>query len=262
MAYIIVIQRIMLEKIKNITEKKSFHLVVITIIMVILFFILGVTILDYNENGESNMPFNISKISIISTSEGIDKTSEGNKWAFDINQNNDIFVYIKKNEGYGKTETIKSIILDNFQINKQSEKGEMKIFKPDTTSQIQIFTNKEENVENTLEYTAGTESNFKNMQISNQGDKLAFRYSNTKVASYESNEEAEINHAELLKKSGITMDELKGTLSFDITINLDSGKVFKANLKLEMPVGDMIENAQQSVEITNFEDVVFKRIQN
>ena len=115
MAYIIVIQRIMLEKIKNITEKKSFHLVVITIIMVILFFILGVTILDYNENGESNMPFNISKISIISTSEGIDKTSEGNKWAFDINQNNDIFVYIKKNDGYGKTETIKSIILDNFQ---------------------------------------------------------------------------------------------------------------------------------------------------
>ena len=138
----------------------------------------------------------------------------------------------------------------------------MKIFKPDTTSEIQIFTNKEENVENTLEYTAGTESNFKNLQISNQGDKLAFRYSNTNVASYESNEEAEINHGELLKKSGITMEELKGTLSFDITINLDSGKIFKANIKLEMPVGDIIENSSQSIELTDFEDVVFKRIKN
>ena len=48
---------------------------------------------NYDENGEKNLPFNISKISIISTSEGIDKTSETeNKWAFDINQNNDIYI--------------------------------------------------------------------------------------------------------------------------------------------------------------------------
>lgn len=252
----------MLEKLKEITNKKAFHIIVITIIMIVLLFILGITILDYNENGESNMPFNISKISIISTSEGFDKVSEGNKWAFDINQNNDIFVYIKKNEGYGKTETIKNIILDNFQIEKQSEKGEMKIFKPDISSETQIFTNKEENVQNSLEYIAGTESNFKNLQISNQGDKLAFRYSNVNVASYESNEEAEINHAELLKKAGVTMEDIKGTLSFDITISLDSGKIFKATVSLELPVGDIIENAQQSLEITDFSNVVFKRIQN
>lgn len=252
----------MIEKLKELTNKKSFHLVVITVIMVVLFFILGITILDYNQNGESNMPFNLSKISIISTSEGIDKVSEGNKWAFDINQNNDIFIYIKKNDGYGKTETIKNIVLDNFQISKQSEKGEMKIFKPDTESQTQIFTRKEENVQNSLEYIGGTESNFKNLQISNQGDKLALRYSNVNVASYESNEEEEINHAELLKKAGVTMEELKGTLSFDITISLDSGKVFKATVSLDMPVGDIIENAQQSVELTDFSDVVFKRIQN
>ena len=239
----------MIEKIKEITNKRAFHVIIITVIMVVLLFTLGITILDYNENGESNMPFYISKISIISTSEGIDKVSEGNKWAFDINQNNDIFVYIKKNEGYGKTEIIDNIVLDNFQINKQSEKGEMKIFKPDTTSEIQIFTNKEENVENSLQYVGGEESNFKNLQISNQGDKLAFRYSNVNVASYESNEEAEINHAELLKKANITMEELKGKLSFDITISLDSGKVFKATVSLEMPAGDIIENPQQCLVI-------------
>ena len=252
----------MLEKIKGITNKKAFHIIIITIILLILFFILGITILDYNENGETSMPYNISKVSIISTSEGIDKTSEGNKWAFDISQNNDIYIYIRKNESYGKNETINNIVLDNFYINKKSEKGTMTIYKPDATSNLQIFTNNEENVQQKLEYTAGTESNFKNMQIANQGDKIAFRYSNKNVASYESNEESEINHAELLKKSGTTIEELKGTLSFDITISLESGKVFKANIKLEMPVGDIIENAQQSMEITDFSDIVFKRIQN
>lgn len=252
----------MIEKIKKITNKKAFHVIVIVTIITVLLFILGITILDYNENGETNMPFVISKISVISTSEGIDKTSENNKWAFDINQNNDIFIYIKKNDSYGKTETIKKIVLDNFNINKTSEKGTMKIIKPDVSSEVQIFTNKEENVQNSLEFKAGTESNFKNLQISNQGDKLAFRYSNSNVSSYESNEEEEINHSELLKKSGITLEELKGTLSFDITITLDSGKVFKGTINLDLPAGDIIENARDTREITDFKDVVFKRIQN
>ena len=252
----------MIEKIKEITNKKSFHLIVISVIFITLFFILGITILNYNENGETSMPFNISKISIISTSEGIDKESQENKWAFDLNQNNDIFIYIKKNDSYGKTETIKSVVLDNFHIEKQNEKGEMKIFKPDSTSETQIFTQKQENEQNSIEYVAGTQSNFKNLQILNQGDKLAFRYSNSNITSYESNAEEEINHAELLKKAGVTLDDLKGTLYFDLTINLDSGKIFKGTLKLELPVGDIIENSQQSLEITDFSDVVFKRIQN
>ena len=72
--------------------------------------------LNYNEKGEINMPFNLTKISIISTSEGIDKVSEGNKWAFDINQNNDIYLYISKNENYSKSDSIKSIVLDNFNV--------------------------------------------------------------------------------------------------------------------------------------------------
>ena len=251
----------MIEKIKEITNKKAFHVVIISLILIVLLFILGITILDYNENGESSMPFNISKITIISTSEGIDKPSDTNKWAFDINQNNDIFVYIKKNDGYGKTETIKDIILDNFKVSNLSEEN-MRVYKPDSTSQIQILTNDPENVQTSLQYVAGTDSNFRNLQISNQGDKLAFRYSNEKVASYENNEETEINHAELLKKTGITMDSIQGKLSFDITISLDSGKVFKANVSLDMPVGDIIENAQQSIDITDFSDVIFKRINN
>ena len=252
----------MIDKIKEIVNKKSFHVILISVIILALLFALVMTILDYNENGETNMPFNISKISIISTSEGIDKTSENNKWAFDINQNNDIYLYIEKNKSYQKQETIQSIIIDNFKTENIKKVGEIKIYKPDATAENKIFTNKEENVENSLEYKGGTESKFKELKISNQGDVLAFRCSNDKIASYESNEEAEINHGELLKKAGINLEDVKGEVSFDITINLNSGKSFKANAKINIPAGDIVENATTNTEITNFDDLVFKRIKN
>ncbi len=252
----------MIEKIRNIVDKKAFHVIVMIVILITLLFILGITILDYNENGETDMPFNLSKISIISTSEGIDKQSKDKKWAFDINQNNDIYLYIEKNENHDKVETIKSILLDNFNVEKHSDKGEIKIYKPDAASEQQIFTNKEENVENSIEFTAGEESNFKNLKILNQGDIIAFRCSNVNVATYESDTEKEINHGELLKKTDITLEELKGTLTFDITINLDSGKSFKSNVKLDLPAGDILENASTNKEITDFSDIVFKRVKN
>lgn len=250
------------EKIKEIVNKKSFHVILLSVIILILLFILGIVALEYNENGEKNMPFIISKISVISTSEGIDKTSEGNKWAFDINQNNDLYIYIEKNKNYDKSEIIQSIVFDNFVVNKKSDIGEIKIFKPDPTSETQIFTNKEENVENIIEYTGETESNFKNLKILNQGDVLALRVANTKVGSYESNDEEEINHGELLKKAGITLDDLKGNLQFDITINLNSGKSFKGTINIEIPTGDIIENATTNLEITDFSNVAFKRVKN
>ena len=256
------VEEYMLDKIKNIVNKKAFHVILISVIIITLLFILVLTMLDYNENGETNMPFNLTKISIISTSEGIDKVSEGNKWAFDINQNNDIFLYIEKNDNYGETEIIKDIVLDNFNTSINELSGEIKIFKPDSSSENQIFTNKEENVENTIKYLAGTESKFKNLQISNQGDVLAFRCSNINVKSYESNDEEEINHGELLKKAGVTMEQITGTLTFDITINLNSGKSYKANVKLDIPAGDIIENATANKEITDLDDIVFKRIKN
>ena len=252
----------MIEKIKDLVNKKAFHVIVLVIIIITLLFILGMTVLDYNENGEKNLPFRISKISVISTSEGIDKVSEGNKWAFDINQNNDLYIYIEKNKENEKSESIESIVFDNFELNKQKEIGETKIYRPDETSENQIFTNKEENVQNSIEYMGGTESKFKNLQILNQGDVLAFRVSNVNVASYESNEEEEINHGELLKKAGLTADDLKGNLSFDITINLNSGKSFKGTISLEIPAGDITENATTNMEITDFSNVVFKRIKN
>lgn len=252
----------MLDKIKKIVNQRYFHIIVIVVIIIILLFILGMAILDYNENGETNMLFNLTKIAVISSSEGMDKQVEGKKWAFDINQNNDIYLYIEKNNEIQKTDAIESIVLDNFSVSRQNENGEVKIYKPDSESETQIFTNKEENVENSIEFLGRTYSNFKRLRILNQGDVLAFRCSNVNIASYESDEEEEINHGELLKKAGVKLEDLQETLTFDITINLHSRKSFKAQVKLELPTGNIIEEATTNTEITDLSDVVFKRIKN
>lgn len=183
------------------------------------------------------MPFNLTKISIISTAEGTDKHSDTNKWAFDISQNNDIFLYIEKNENYKKTEALKSVLIDNINVNKQKQIGQTIIYKPDATSENQIFTTKDENIVNTIEYVGDTKSNFRELKILNQGDKLAFRVANKDVCSYESNDEETINHNELLKKANLTKEDISLNLSFDITISLENGKQYKGTVTLELPVG-------------------------
>ena len=97
----------MKEKIRSFMNTKAFHMCMVIIIIAIILFVLGIIILKYNVEGEKNMPFNLSKITVISSSEGVDKESGENKWAFDINQNNDLYLYIEKNSNFGKQEAIK-----------------------------------------------------------------------------------------------------------------------------------------------------------
>ena len=93
-------------------------------------FILGLVILRYNVEGETNMPFNLSKVSVISSIEGIDKENEEYRWDFNVNQNNDIYLYLEKNQDYEKTEIIDSVVLENFNIQREGNIGQIKIYRP------------------------------------------------------------------------------------------------------------------------------------
>ena len=66
----------------------------------------------------------------------------------------------------------------------------------------------------------------------------------------------------MLKKAGVTAEELKINLAFNLTIVLESGKEYQAEIKTELPTGDVIEEGNTSTEITNLDDVIFKRIRN
>ena len=213
----------MIRRLRNLTSKKYFHMVMMIVIIAIILFILGIIILRYNVEGETNMPFQLSKISIISSSEGIDKEVAETKWAFDVYQSNDVFLYIDKNDGYAKTEAIKSIEINNIQI-EAKQKDNIVIYKPDEQEEKLIFKNKEENIVQSIEYIGDIESNLKQLKISNQGGLVAFRCSNNNLVEYTSNDEEAIYHNELLKKAGITPGDLETKITFDIIIKLDDGK--------------------------------------
>ena len=250
----------MIDKLKNLTKTKSFHICMIIVIIVVILFIVGMLVLRYSVEGETNMPFDLSKIVIISTQEGIDDGQTNTRWSFDVHQSNDIYVYIDKNDGYDKTEIIKSVRVDNFQIEAKNTDN-IKLYKPDATEENHIFQYNDEDIIQSLEYTGDVESDLKNLKISNQGGIIAFRCSNNYVTKYQSHEE-EINHSELLKKAGVTEEDLKVNLTFQLIITLESGKEYQAEIKTELPTGNVIEEGSSSTEMTDLQDVIFKRIHN
>ena len=250
----------MIDKLKDLTKTKSFHICMIMVIIVVILFVVGLLVLRYNVEGETNMPFNLSKIAIISTQEGMDDGQTNTRWSFDVHQSNDIYLYIDKNDAYDKTEIIKSVRVDNFQIEAKNQDN-VKLYKPDATEENVIFQYNDEDMIQSLEYTGDVESDLKNLKISNQGGIIAFRCSNNNVTKYQSDEE-EINHSELLKKAGITEEELKINLTFNLTITLESGKEYQAEIKTELPTGNVVEEGNTSTEITDLKDVVFKRTHN
>lgn len=249
----------MKERIKQIINTKQFHVIMVMLIIFAILFVVGVVSLKYNVEGEGNIPFYISKISIISNVEGVDNDDNTNKWNLQVNQNNDIYLYIKKNDKYKDTEIIKSVKLDNFDIKEKSRVGEIKLLKPDSNIESVIFKNITENEVDSIEYIGDMESSIKELKISNQGGLVVFRYAINNIGNYTSNDDEEINHSNLLSKLNINNDDLKFKVTFDINITLNSGKTYKSNIELEIPVNDVVNNGVQSTEYTDLDNIVFKR---
>ncbi len=256
----------MIDKIKYITSKKSFHICMTIIIIAVILFASGIMILRYQVEGETNMPFEITKITLISTSDGIDKNQEGEatNWAFDINQNNDIYIYIEKNDNYKEEEAIRSIVIDGLNVQRDKELGTVKFYRPNALDTGTNFSNTEENEVQTIEYTGGMESDIKNLVIGNQGGVIFFRYANNNVAEYTSDIATTdtITTNQLLKSANVNEEDLKSKLVFDLTITTEEGKEYKANISLDLPVEGVVENGTASREITNLDDIVFKRTKN
>lgn len=251
----------MKEKIKYLMSKKSFHISMLIIIVAAILFGLGIVVLRYNVEGETNMPFILNKVTIVSSVEGMDKDAGENRWAFDISQNNDFYFYIQKNKNYDKEEAIKEVVIDNITVQKENEKGTINFYRPNTTESGGNYKNTQENLIQSIEYKGALETNLKNLEISNQGGIVMFRYANDNIAEYVSNDE-EIKHSELLKKAGISEEALKTKISMDITIKIESGKEYKASTSFDLPIEGVVEKGTSSREILDTSDIIFKRIKN
>lgn len=245
---------------ENSNKKKIVKMCIIVCIAVILITIIISIIIKYQVEGEKNMPFKLSKIMVISSAQGVQKEDSENKWELELVQNNDIYIDITKNKNYKKTEIISKIVLDNFNIDKKPVKGIIKEYRPND-KENGVYTNSEEYLINdSLEYTGKQKSNIKNLEVANQGGLILLRYVNEGLGKYISDQEEQIKHdGTLLAKIGINNEEIKYEVSFSILIILESEKTYKADVKLEMPIGNIIEEGTSSYEKTDCSDIIFKR---
>lgn len=244
----------------NFLKNKKVHISLVIIAIILIIFFVLMSVLKYQVEGESNLPFNLTKIIVVSDTEGLDKSGSDNKWFLDINQINDVYLYIEKNDKNKKNEIIDSVTIDNFKVNRNSDVGQVTINKPDASSST-IFKTSHDNSVDSITYNGDLESNVNDMKISNQGGKVVFRYALTNIGTFSSNEETEIHYNELLQKMGISLDSLKSNLSFNINIKLVSGKTYQATTSIDLPCGD-ISTGSSHLEITDLSNVIFKRIQN
>lgn len=249
----------MKDKIKEIVNTKQFNIITVVSIILVILFVLLIKMVEYTAEGDKKPPFEVSKITVISNAEGYDVEGAENKWNLDVNQNNDIYIYISKNEEYDKIETIESVKIDNFQILETSKIGEIKLLKTDNSEKSAMFANTKENEVEEIVYVGSSESSIKEQKIANQGGLIVFRYAIENLEKYISDTDEEIKHNELLKNLNINNEDLKFKVSFDITVSLDSKKEYTAKYELNLPIGNVVENGVESEENINIENIKFKR---
>jgi len=239
--------------------KKIFHVCMIAIIIVGILTVSAVLILRYQVIGETNLPFVLSKITIISSTGGKNSEDINNKWNISVEQNNDIYLYIAKNDRFGKTKIIENVTIENFSIQNNNE-FTTKIYMP-SSSAVDMFNNSEETTSNKITYMGDLQSDLKNLKISNQGGIVAFRFTNQNVGNYISNEVQEINYNELLKLCSVSEENIKAKVTFDLNIKLTDGKEYKSTISLDVPVENIIDLGTTNKEITDVSEFIFKRVE-
>lgn len=239
---------------KNLFKKCIFIAVIVMVLTVV-----ASIMIKYYVEGEKELPFSISKILLVSTVNGKVIDDSENIWNIDISQINDIYMYINKT--IDGDETIKEIKLENFTLNKTPQKGDLKILRP-TGELSNLYTYSEQNyLDSSITYQGGVIDDLKSLEIANNGGILSFRCSLENLGKYVSNENEEIIYdGNLLRNLGVQVDELFFNLGFDIIITTSDNVSYKGTLNLDMPINTIIEEGSSNIEITDFSDVVFKRI--
>ena len=218
--------------------------------LIVILTIVVIVIIKYNVEGEKNMPFKLSKITIISTAEGLEpeENDQNIKWKLNLIQNNDIYISIAKNGEDNKESIIESVKIEN-----------IKAYMPSSVDG-RIYQYKDEYIiEDKLEYIGSNKNNTKTLEIGNQGGNISMSFVNTGIGTYESNEDTEIKHdGSLIKKLGKNEKELEFSVSFDLVIKINN-KNYRTNINLDLPCGNILDEGTSTKEITDTDKFVFKR---
>lgn len=260
------------EKKLKVIKISLFSIIIITIIFAALFMWLR-----YQVEGEKNMPFNIGKIIVISSAvtsneeenaeklqtEGENENPEEQEehyiWNEKIIQTNDVYIYLDKNNNYKGESIIQNVRIENIKVLKKANIGKIQVYMPNSLDEELYKYINDFLVGTSFTYKGGLADNKKTLEIGNQGGCVCLSFANTELGRYKSNEDEQIEQgAFILEKMNLNEDDLKFKVSFDIIIDVGK-KSYRGNIVLDMPVDGLIGNKESHTEITNFDNVIFKR---
>lgn len=246
-------------KISELKGKKIVHICVILGIIVLILIIAGIIMLRYQVEGETNLPFELTKMIVVSTAESNEiEAVADTKWNFSVNQYNDIYLEIQKNDEYTKNTNIKNITLENFVIEKNSGAENIKLYR--ANSEGKVVEDEAHLVGSSLTYKGEKETNLDELKISNQGSIILLRSVNQNVCEVRSNDEEIIHDGTLLAKGNANSEDLNYKLSFDVVIETSRDIKYKGTISIELPTGDVQTQGKTQLEKTDFSDVIFKRM--
>lgn len=242
-------------------KSKKIYISIALVVIVIILAVVGSKLLQYSEEGEQNLPFKIEKMTIISSADGKGIEGTENRWDFEIIQNNDVYFEINEIKNETRTDSFKKITLQNFNIIENPQIGEIKFYHPVKDKDL-IYVYKDENLANEkIEYTVSGNNNVKKQEITKEEAIVSFSSCNSNLGTYTSNEDTEIKYdGTLLEKIGKAEEELKYKISFDMIIEMESNKKYKASFNLDLPLEKLISEGTIKKEITELNNVVFKRV--
>lgn len=233
----------------------------ITLFLIIVTFVCVLAImLKYENEGEKNIPFRLSEMLVISSADGEikDENPENYHWNLNINQYNDIYLKINRNEKIQDMSYLESISIDNIKINGKDGK-EIYAYMPSNMEDKSFSYDDNFIIDSMLTYKGAEEDNRKKLEVGNQGGTIIFRIANKNVSEYVSNDDGEISYdGTLLKLGGVEENNLKFKVSFDLIITTNNAK-YKAKMKLDLPTGNIIEEGVSKLHQTEFNNIIFKR---
>lgn len=245
---------------KRLLTNKTRNTFIIALAIFVILLIAGFIMLKYDVQGETNLPFNLAKINIVSTAKEETVKNEEEKWQMNILQNNDIYFYIEKNNNYKKDVVIEKIIFDNFNVIEENNIGEVKVYKP-SEDESDVYKYKEEYEVSSVEYKGSLVTNNKFLEINNQGGIAEFSIANINLGSYPIDQEQTLSaDGSLLNLINANYDDLKFSIAFDMTIVVENENTYKAQIILDLPVGDITQDGVCTKEDSELKDVVFKRL--
>ena len=230
----------------------------IIIIAVILITIVAIMLLKYNVEGETDMPYVVKKMVVISTANGTNSPNAENKWNISINQNTDIYFDIERNTEHKSTENIRNIKIQNIQIT-GTEHYTPKAYMPSAETEAMFNYTENNIIQGELAYEVDKDKDTQNKKITTEGGIIAISFCNPNIATYTGNEDKMTYDGTLLNKVGITLEQIKATIKFDLVLETASGKKYKAEINLQTPSEDITQTGIVITEDTELKNIVFKR---